>query len=280
MQLGTLAHPAGEGGCCVRLQWGRCGWSCGRHEREGGSIRPAGEVSTRCLDIAPTESQECCGHMAQENSGIIGGWQALCPRLVNDELSVVAEVPPGDIAKVELSSGENGLFSRRFVESEEDRTKQRIVPLEPQHDRLAALRIAKSKGVLALGVVPTRRGWGIRVLAESFQAVLADINPAEQAELLGDAYLVSGLPLSWGSANVKEFLGAWAARPVGRPIRVGFTNTWTVKAEQPPPATKLRNGDPLGLNVIGIVSKKEFRTKPNRVVLQMKPCSQSHGQKQ
>ena len=66
-------------------------------------------------------------------------------------------------------------------------------------------------------------------------------------------------------------LMAWAAKPVGRPRRVGFTNMWSVRAEQPPPATTLRNADPLGLNVIGVVSKKEYRPRPNQVVLRMKP---------
>ena len=192
------------------------------------------------------------------------------PRLSNEELSVVAEVPPGDVAKVEQASGGNGLFARRFIETAEDRAEQRIVPLQVQHDRLAALRIAKSKGTLVQGVVPTRRGWGIRVLAENFQAVLTDVNPTAQADLLGDEYVVSGLPLSWGSANVKEFLGEWAAKPVGRPVRAGFTNSWTVRAEQPPPASKLLNQDPLGLNVVGIVTKKEFRPRPNKTVLKMK----------
>ena len=193
------------------------------------------------------------------------------PMLVNEELSVVAEIPPGGVARVELASGENGLFSRRFVESPEDRAKQRVVPLEAQHDRLAAMRIAKSKGALSLGVVPTKRGWGIRVLAENFQTALADVNPTAQADFLGEEYVVSSLPLSWGSANVAEFLGQWAAKPVGRPRRVGFTNTWSVRVEQPPPASTLRNGDPLGLNVIGVVSKKEYRPKPNQVVLRMRP---------
>ena len=208
--------------------------------------------------------------MAQEDVRLTEVGRLYAPRLVNEELSVVAEIPPGGVARVELASGENGLFSRRFVEAPEDRAKQRVVPSEAQHDRLAAMRIAKSKGALSLGVVLTKRGWGIRVLAENFQTVLADVNPTAQADFLGEEYVVSGLPLSWGSANVAEFLGQWAAKPVGRPRRVGFTNTWSVRAEQPPPASTLRNGDPLGLNVIGVVSKKEFRPKPNQVVLRMR----------
>ena len=180
----------------------------------------------------------------KQTAGLAKVGRLYAPRLVNEELSVVTEVPPGDVARVELASGENGLFSRRFVESPEDRAKQRVVPLETQHDRLAALRIAKSKGALSLGVVPTKRGWGVRVLAENFQSVLADVNPTAQADFLGEEYVVSGLPLSWGSANVAEFLGKWAAKPVGTPRRVGFTNTWSVRAEQPPPSTTLRNGDP------------------------------------
>ncbi len=76
------------------------------------------------------------------------------PRLVAEtgELSVVAEVPPTEVAKGEAASGESGLFLRRFVESEEDRALQRVVPLDLRHDRLAALRIAKSLQGVAVPV--------------------------------------------------------------------------------------------------------------------------------
>ena len=106
--------------------------------------------------------------------------------------------------------------------------------------------------------------------SKELQAVLADVNPEAQADFLGEEYVVSGIPLSWNSANVKQFLGMWAAKPVGRPARVGFTNTWSVRAEQPPPASALRNPDPLGLNVLALFSKKEYRPKQNKVVLKMK----------
>ena len=189
------------------------------------------------------------------------------PRLVAEsgELSVVAEMPPAEATKAEVVSGEGGLFVRRFLETEADRARQRVVPLDTKHDRLASLRVAKSLPGVALGVVPTRRGWGIRVAAEKYEQVLAEVNPEAQATLAGSDYLVSGLPLSWGQNNVKTFLGAWDARPVGQPTRVGFRNTWTVRATQEPPNTCLQNHDPLGLNVLATISVKEYRPRSPKV---------------
>ena len=191
------------------------------------------------------------------------------PRLVAEtgELSVVAEVPPAEVHKGEASSGEGGLFFRRFVETEEERAQQRIVPLDTKHDRLAALRVAKTLPGVALGVVPTRKGWGIRVATAAYEQVLAEVNPDARETLAGSDYLVSGLPLSWGKSNVIFFLGDWEANPVGQPFRVGFRNTWTVRATREPPNKVLQNPDPLGLNVLASISLKEHRPKKAKTVL-------------
>ena len=205
------------------------------------------------------------------------------PRLVAEtgELSVVAEVPPSEVTQGEIASGKDGLFFRRFLETEEDRTKQRVVPLDTKHDRLASLRVAQSLPSVALGVVPTRKGWGIRVAADKYEQVLAEVNPEAQATLAGTDYLVTGLPLSWGQNNVKAFLGSWEARPVGQPTRVGFRNTWTVRATQEPPNKVLQNPDPLGLNVLATISVKEFKPRQmkTRTVLKQQRCQKKSDAK-
>ena len=185
-----------------------------------------------------------------------------------NNLQVVAEVAAEFIEEVVTKSAVDGLFSRHFVSSDEERAKHKIVPLDVKHDRPASLRIAGSLQMLNKGVVPTRRGWGIRVLAENFEQVLREVNPAAEAWVTGTEYVVSGLPLSWHAENVKKFLGPWEAQPLGRPFQVGFRHTWTVRASQPPPAETLRNPDSVGLNVLAQVTKKEHRpAKPKKVLV-------------
>ena len=192
------------------------------------------------------------------------------PRLVEDTLSIVVEVPPAMVEKVLCASAEQGVFSREFLD-ENQTSKTRIVPVDLRHDRMAALRVAQSLQGKAFGVVPTKKGWGIRVPADSFDAVLAEVNPDARESLVGDLYTVSGLPLSWNRDNVKAFLGSWSATPVGRPMRVGFRQTFTVRAKQPPPTTTLRNPDPLGLNVLALISLKEHRPNKNKTVMTFRP---------
>ena len=103
--------------------------------------------------------------------------------------------------------------------------------------------------------------------ADNFEQVLAEVNPEAQASLVGQDYLVSGLPLSWGRSNVKAFLGSWDTNPVGQPLRVGFRHTWTVRATQEPLSKVLKNPDPLGLNVLAVITTKEYRPRPAKTVL-------------
>ena len=124
------------------------------------------------------------------------------------------------------------------------------VVLDLKHNRDAALRIAATIGQKSWGIVPTRKGWAVRVLAEDQEAVQKELNPTF---VTGDMYSVSGLPLSWHEENVRNFLGDWDAKPV-KSFRTGFRSTWLVRASVPPKAATLKNVDPMGLNVLAVVS--------------------------
>ena len=116
------------------------------------------------------------------------------PRLVDEVLQVVAEVPPGAVEKTIASSGQGGLFAREFLENEQTSQLSKV-PLPIEHDRAAALRIAASLGNKARGVVPTRKGWAVQVLSAHFQEVAQEVNPDRAALWAGAEYEVSGLPL-------------------------------------------------------------------------------------
>ena len=189
------------------------------------------------------------------------------PRMIDDVLQVVAEVPPGSAVSVLSKSAEGGLFAREFVESG-GKSQHAKVPLPLGHDRAAALRISATLGSTARGVVPTRKGWAIQVLEERFQEVAQEVNPEGASQWKGSEYEVSGLPLSWSADNVTAFLSGWGAKPVGRPVRIGFRHTWTVRAEAPPPSDEIRNPDSLGLNVLALVKPKTHKAKKPKQVLQ------------
>ena len=188
------------------------------------------------------------------------------PRLADEVLQVVAEVPPGAVDKAIASSGQCGLFAREFVENGETGQLSKV-PLPIEHDRAAALRIAASLGDKARGVVPTKKGWTVQVWSAHFQDVAHEVNPDRAALWAGAKYEVSGLPLSWNKDNVTSFLSGWGAEPVGRSTRVGFQHTWTVRAERPPPADEIRNPDSLGLNVLALVKSKVHKPRKPKQVL-------------
>ena len=187
------------------------------------------------------------------------------PRLMDGVLQVVKDVPPGSVVKAMAKSAEAGLFARNFVDAG-GTTQYRKALLPVEHDRAAALRIAATMGGKALGVVPTRKGWAIQVLSVHFNEVATGVNPERTAQSSGAEYEVSGLPLSWNRENVTAFLAGWGAKPVGRPTRFGFRQTWTVRAENPPPSDEIRNPDSLGLNVLALVKAKVYKPKKPREV--------------
>ena len=72
----------------------------------------------------------------------------------------------------------------------------------------------------------------------------------------GSKYDVKGLPLSWGAAQVKEFLATWDVTPLlGK--RRGFSKTWVVAAASPPSFWKVQHE--FGLAVIAAHQRTEVK---------------------
>jgi hypothetical protein len=207
------------------------------------------------------------------------------PRLSEGTLSAVAYVLAGNVDLVLKASGQQGVLSRPYWDSDRQPEMFAKVFLDCKHDREAALRIASSVKEKAWGLMSTKKGWAIRVLAADQQAIQTQTNPSFQ---VGKVYKVSGLPLSWHEENVKKILGDWDAMPI-KSFRIGFRATWLVRSSQPPPATTLTNSDPVGLNVLAVISESEPRPQKTREVLRpanLKPgtgnavCKESASQRQ
>lgn len=185
------------------------------------------------------------------------------PRLSDGFLSVVVAVPADCVNAVLKASGELGVLSRPFWDTEVQPESFGKVVLDLKHDREAALRISGTVEKKAWGIVSTRKGWAIRVLAADQTALQEQLNPAFET---GNMYSVSGLPLSWHEENVQSFLGEWSAKPI-RSFRVGFRATWLVKASSAPTSETLTNADPLGLHVLAVVSPWRPQSRKPREVL-------------
>ena len=113
------------------------------------------------------------------------------------------------------------------------------------------------------GIVPTRKGWAIRVRQEDQAALQRQLNPTFE---IGSMYSVSGLPLSWHEEIAQSFLGDWEAKPI-RSFRVGFHATWLVKASTPPKSEALTNANPLGLHVLVVTSVWRPQNRKEKEVL-------------
>jgi hypothetical protein len=199
-------------------------------------------------------------------TGAVGRIQE--PRLSEGILSAVVHVASGNVDLVLKASGQQGMLSRPFWDSDRQPDMFAKVLLDPKHDREAALRIAASVKEKAWGLLSTRKGWAIRVLVADQQEIQTQVNPSYQ---LGKVYAVSGLPLSWHEENVMSFLGRWSVKPI-KSFRIGFRATWLVKASEPPPVTTLANSDPAGLNVLAVISESEPKPQKDRQVLRPAPA--------
>ena len=61
----------------------------------------------------------------------------------------------------------------------------------------------------ASGVVSTRLGHAVRVIAADFEEVVKLVQPENYNEFVGELRDVSGLPLAWSPDAVTDFLAGW-----------------------------------------------------------------------
>lgn len=195
------------------------------------------------------------------------------PRMTATQIAVTVDTAPNNVQKVLDACGKEGVFTRRFYTKQEHNEEFKLAPLETKHDLHAALRIASSISY-AVGVLPTRKGWGVRVPADKLAEAIKITCPEDEDKVLGSEYEVQGLPLSWTDDHVIKFLGDWKAKPVWS-FRKGWQATWVVRARTPPPAKVLQNADEDTLRVLATIQEREVKPKKQEAVYRWKPEAKS-----
>ena len=154
----------------------------------------------------------------------------------NDGLQVVVFVPASAWIQILRASGLDGIFVRQFMETDQDRSVYRAVPMPVEATLGTSLGQAKFLADKAFGVVPYGSGFGIRVKSCDFEEILALLQPDKRHQFSGKTCEISGLPLAMGKESLQEFFGDWKLHPL-HTFRQGFRRTWIVRATEQPTET-------------------------------------------
>ena len=111
------------------------------------------------------------------------------------------------------ASGKDGVFTREFYESDADRNRFKIVHLPDNPTLEVAQRQSARMAEVSAGVVSTKRGFAIRVIAAHYESAVKTLHPHDSERLLGKRWEISGLPLSMGRIALMEFLDTWRVSP-------------------------------------------------------------------
>ena len=173
------------------------------------------------------------------------------------EIQVVASVSVSTGTATLRSSGKHGVWTRPFYQKPEDRERFGVVQMEASKNLDESCRAAERLGENAWGVVPTRNGFAIRVLATAREEAVKLLRPDGYNLQLGTLYEVSGLPQNMGKEALAAFLGNWPMQP----IRSWMAwRPWLVRA-QIPPVENLRQYDD-GLAVIKAAAPRTVTSRP------------------
>ena len=137
-------------------------------------------------------------------------------------------------------SGKDGVFTKQFFTTDEERAEYKIIPLDEATSLESALFKANFLGERAHGVVPTRKGLAIRVLASDYPDAIRQIRPEDAQRFLGKTWEVSGLPLGMGKEALEAFLQPWQVSPLYT-FKSGMRRTWGVRAVENPSVTKVQH---------------------------------------
>ncbi len=157
-----------------------------------------------------------------------------------DQLQMIAMVPKLSLDSVLKAGGADGVFTRSFFTSDEERAKFKIVPLEDGTTLDMAQGKAHWLGEIAFGIVTTRRGLAIRVKAGDYEQAVRRLHPEDTDRFLGSRWAVSGLPLATSKDALVAFLHPWRVSPE-HTFRQGTRRTWIVRAQESPGVTKVQH---------------------------------------
>ena len=174
-----------------------------------------------------------------------------------ESMQFVVYVPKVSVNGLLMASGKDGVFTREFYESDADRNRFKIVHL-PDHPTLeVAQRQSARMAEVSAGVVSTKRGFAIRVIAAHYESAVKTLHPHDSERLLGKRWEISGLPLSMGRIALMEFLDTWRVSPEYT-FRQGTRRTWIVRAATDPAFTKVQHDQ--GLAVVKEAQARSFPT--------------------
>ena len=114
-----------------------------------------------------------------------------------EELQVVAQIASSTYDRALRASGTDGVMTRPFNTTEEEKTHFQSVPLPLDFSLEGALRKTSWLAERAFGVVTTRLGLSVRLITTDFEEVVKLVQPENYTKFLGEMWDVSGLPLSW-----------------------------------------------------------------------------------
>ena len=122
------------------------------------------------------------------------------------------------------------VFTKEFYESDAHRNRYRIVHL-PDRPTIEAAQRQAARIEMSAGVVCTKRGFAIRVLAGQYESAVKSLYPHDSERLMGKRWEISGLPLSMGRVALVEFLDTWRVTPEYT-FRQGTRRTWIVRPQR------------------------------------------------
>ena len=130
-------------------------------------------------------------------------------------------IPIAETQRALQGSGLDGMHVRPFTDSEEDKARFKVIPLEGK-SRREVQTTAEYLGSKAFGIVHTRRGWAIRVLSTAYADLVQQLAPDEATRLTSEYFEVSGIPTSFSKAAVQKLLVEWQGAEPVRPMERAF----------------------------------------------------------
>ena len=174
-----------------------------------------------------------------------------------ESMQFVVYVPKVSVNGLLMASGKDGVFTREFYESDADRNRFKIVHLPDNPTLEVAQRQFARMAEVSVGVVSTKRGFAIRVIAAHYESAVKTLHPHDSGGLLAKRWGISGLPLSMGRIALMEFLDTWRVSPEYT-FRQGTRRTWIVRAVTDPAFTKVQHDH--GLAVVKEAQARAFPT--------------------
>ena len=179
---------------------------------------------------------------------------------ISGQMQVIAEVGAKSQVTCLKTSGVDGVIIRPYYQTQMERDLYRVVPLLATLSLPEANRKAVWLGALAMGVVPYKRGFAIRVLATDYKQAVLKLRPEDAEYLMGQQWDISGLPSGTGKLGLLSLMKPWKCTPVYTYKQSNGRRTWIVRASSDPPFALLQLDD--GIAVIKLSVPRVSKPKP------------------